>query len=95
MHLINVDLPEPDGPQMNDPFRRGDCQIDVLERVKASYHLLTPSMRTAGSKPRRIRGRLFAFRVHPRAPFLFASVTNSGSGEPSPLLVMALSFRPP
>jgi hypothetical protein len=33
---ISVDLPEPDGPQMDDAFALVDRQIDVLQRVELS-----------------------------------------------------------
>jgi hypothetical protein len=33
MQRSSVDLPEPDGPQITMPFRRGDGQVDVAQHV--------------------------------------------------------------
>src|SRR4029450_10294966 len=45
-HRINVDLPEPEGPQMTRRSPRGTSRSMSRSAGKAPYHLLTPCSST-------------------------------------------------
>ena len=40
MQRISVDLPEPDGPQIDDALSAGDGEIDVLEGLEGAVPLV-------------------------------------------------------
>lgn len=44
MHLIRVDLPDPDGPQTTTTSPRSICVVQSASTWKLPYHLETASM---------------------------------------------------